>query len=341
MTLQAPFPAFGGKSKIAAEVWRRFGEPANYVEPFANSAAVLLKRPGWTERVNWIETINDSDGFISNFWRAVAADPEQVAHYADWPVNECDLHARHAWLVKNHLGTLATRLEGDPDLYDAKIAGWWVWGACCWIGSGWCSGIGPWQQVDGVLVKAEGNGVWRARPALGNAGQGVNRQLISLGSNGRGLGKAGSTDGPIAWMQALSAHLRRVRVACGDWSRVCGPSPTTKLGQTAVFLDPPYSVNDRDPALYAQDSLTVAHDVREWAIANGDNPQMRIALCGYEGEHAMPDSWTVYRWKASGGFGSQGNGSGRANAEREVVWFSPYCLSDGRHEQQHLWSLDL
>lgn len=356
MTLQAPFPAFGGKSKIAHVVWQRFGEPANFVEPFANSAAVLLKRPGWTERVNWIETINDADGFISNFWRAVAADPEQVAHYADWPVNENDLTARHAWLVRNHLGSLATKLEGDPDFYDAKIAGWWVWGACCWIGSGWCSGVGPWQQVDGELVAVGGRGVKRARPALGDAGRGVNRQLVHLGDAGQGvnrqrphLGDAGQgvnrkrpadPDGLIAWMQALSARLRRVRVACGDWSRVCGPSPTTKLGLTAVFLDPPYSdLANRDPGLYAVDSLDVAHEARAWAIANGDNPQMRIALCGYDGEHAMPEGWTSYRWKAHGGFGSQGdeNGNGRANAAREVVWFSPYCLADGRHEQQALW----
>lgn len=333
--LQAPFPAFGGKSKIAAEVWSRFGEPANYVEPFANSAAVLLRRPGWTLAVNWIETINDADGFISNFWRAVAADPEQVAHHADWPVNENDLHARHAWLVRNHLGTLASRLEGDPDYYDAKIAGWWVWGACCWIGSGWCSGNGPWQQVDGELINVGAGGVWKTRPALGNAGQGVNRKRPPLGSNGRGMG---DPSGILGWMQTLSARLRRVRVACGDWSRVCGPSPTVKLGLTAVFLDPPYSdAAGRSSDLYAVDSLDVAHECREWAIASGGNPLLRIALCGYDGEYAMPNGWKAYRWKAHGGFGSQGNGTGRENAHREIVWFSPHCLAPDRFHTPSLF----
>jgi len=47
---------------------------------------------------------------------------------------------------------LAARLETDPDYYDAKIAGWWVWGLCCWIGGGWCSGEGPWIMRDGQLV---------------------------------------------------------------------------------------------------------------------------------------------------------------------------------------------
>jgi hypothetical protein len=66
--------------------------------------------------------------------------------------------------------------------------------------------------------------------------------------------------------------------------------------------------------------------VREWAIENGDNPSLRIALCGYEGEHQMPDSWDCVAWKARGGYGSQGDGRGRENAARERIWFSPYCL---------------
>lgn len=43
--LRAPFPWFGGKRKVAEEVWRRFGRVENYVEPFFGSGAVLLGRP--------------------------------------------------------------------------------------------------------------------------------------------------------------------------------------------------------------------------------------------------------------------------------------------------------
>jgi hypothetical protein len=78
----------------------------------------------------------------------------------------------------------------------------------------------------------------------------------------------------------------------------------------------------------------VAHDVREWAIANGDNPLLRIALCGYDGEHVMPESWECVEWKAKGGYGSQGNGSGRENSGRERIWFSPHCLGAN---QPRLW----
>ena len=42
---KAPFPWFGGKARIAAQVWQRFGDVRNYVEPFFGSGAVLLNRP--------------------------------------------------------------------------------------------------------------------------------------------------------------------------------------------------------------------------------------------------------------------------------------------------------
>ncbi len=92
--LQAPFPYFGGKSRVALEVWRRFGDPKNYIEPFCGSCAVLLARPSEPK----IETVNDMDGLLTNFWRAVRAEPDAVADLMNWPVNEIDLEARHKWL---------------------------------------------------------------------------------------------------------------------------------------------------------------------------------------------------------------------------------------------------
>jgi DNA adenine methylase len=305
--LKAPFPWFGGKSRVAAQVWQRFGDVSNYVEPFAGSLAVLLGRP----HAPHVETVNDLDGYICNFWRAVQLDPEEVARHATNPVNECDLHARHAWLVQQR-DTLTARLMGDPEFFDAKIAGWWCWGICSWIGGGWCSGKGPWQSVDGVLVNTSdaGQGVNRKLPHLGNAGKGVNRKIEPI----------------MEWFAALADRLSRVRVACGDWSRVCGPSVTCKLGVTGVFLDPPYPTHDR-AELYTHDCGEVAYQVREWALANGGNPQLRIALCGYEGHWEMPDDWELFAWKTAGGYGSQGKGTrGAANAHRERIWFSPHCL---------------
>ena len=92
----------------------------------------------------------------------------------------------------------------------------------------------------------------------------------------------------------------------------------------AVFLDPPYSAERSE--VYEVDSSTVAHEVRAWALQRGDDPRYRIALCGYEGEHDMPDTWAVHEWKARGGYGSRARGRGRENAARERIWFSPHCL---------------
>lgn len=339
--IKAPFPWFGGKSRIADVVWERLGDVPNYVEPFFGSGAVLLARPPGIE--GRCETVNDLDGMVANFWRALRTDPSRVAHYADWPVNENDLHARHAWLV-GQKDSLQAHLEGDPDFYDAKIAGWWCWGICCWIGSGFCSGEGPWQVIDEQLVHLwdKGRGVNRQLVHLGNKGQGVNRKRPTLSHMGKGTNQPTAVGNLTEWFTALSERLRRVRVCCGDWSRVCTPTPTVKQGLTGVFLDPPYSESaGRTVNLYRKDCLNVAQDVREWGVERGDDPRMRIALCGYEGEHEMPDSWQCVAWKGAGGYGSQGDSRARTNTYRERIWFSPYCLKPDSIRNTAQMSLEL
>lgn len=70
MSLSAPFPYFGGKSRAAPLMWSLLGDVPNYIEPFAGSAAMLLARPGGAGKV---ETINDallSAGWTAHFWKA-------------------------------------------------------------------------------------------------------------------------------------------------------------------------------------------------------------------------------------------------------------------------------
>lgn len=326
--LKSPFPWFGGKRKIAGVVWERFGEVKNYVEPFFGSGSVLLSRPN----APGTETVNDLDGFVANFWRALQSDPDAVAFHAAWPVNECDLHARHAWLVGQKT-SMQSRLEGDPEWFDAKVAGWWCWGTAVWIGSGFCSGKGPWkvQDIDGVRqlvhVGDGGQGTERKRPSV-DWGRGVKRNRPHLRNGGQGVNGKRKKDSLLEYMQELADRMRRVRVCCGDWSRVVGQTVTYRQGLTAVFLDPPYAdTAGRDKRLYRVDSLSVAHNVREWAVAEGLNPLMRIALCGYEGEHVMPDDWECCSWNAGSGFGGQAKDGASENGKKERVWFSPHCLT--------------
>lgn len=313
VVLKSPFPWFGGKSRVAHHVWAALGDVDNYVEPFAGSLAVLLARPHESR----VETVNDLDRYVANFWRAMTSDPEAVAHYADWPVNEADLFSRHLWLVNEGRDALVAGLENDPEWFDPRIAGWWVWGQCCWIGSGWCSGEGPHRQ----------------RPHLGNAGRGVNRQLPHLGDAGQGVNRQLphlGDDPPIyAYMRALGERLRRVRVCCGDWKRVCTRGALSTGGTVGVFLDPPYGdAAKRTKGVYSTDSLSVARDVQEWCLANANDPRIRIVLAGYGDEHAEAlKEWRCLAWKGKRAYGTTaGGGINADNRGKERLWFSPSCL---------------
>lgn len=319
---KAPFPWFGGKRKVSNAVWSRFGDVAVYAEPFAGSLAVLLGRPG--EHEARVETVNDKDGFVCNAWRAILHDPCATAHHADWPANECDLHARHAWLTERR-SVLATRLEGDPEYYDSKIAGWWLWGLSQWIGGEFCSGKGPWSRVE----VAPGD-YWLVREKSENS---IPRQIIHLGSAGQGVKNRQGKSCLERWLQSLSDRLRYVRVCCGDWKRILTPSALCSgNGIKGIFLDPPYSAESgRDRNLYTVESGSVAHNVREWCLSAPG--AYRIALCGYAGEgHEELErfGWRVYSWCAKGGMSKdRGKGSG-GNNERERIWFSPACLADSQ-----------
>jgi hypothetical protein len=355
---KTPFPWFGGKSKAADLIWSRFGlDCGNYIEPFFGSGAVWLNRPA--EFAGWA-TINDLDGNIANVWRSMQAAPDAVAEAAFCPVNECDLHARHLWLV-NNAANLSTRLMADPDYHEPRTAGWWIWGACSWIGSGWCAGDGPWRaepdadeipaltlgdggrgvkrklpHLDGGRgVKRKlphlggGRGVKRKLPHLGG-GQGVKRQLPHLGDGGKGvkrqlphLGDGGKgVNRKLGWLKEWFAELSERM----DDARVC-------CGDWERIMSPGTMTRNGiaavllDPpyslteAVYAHDSSTVSADVRAWCRANGGDPKLRIALCGHDTEHnELTDIGWTVETWAKGG-GYQGAD------DRERIWFSPACIN--------------
>lgn len=335
--IKAPFPYFGGKAKIAPMVWSRLGDVAHYVEPFFGSGAVLLARP---HRPN-TETINDADGFVANFWRAVQAEPDAVADGMNWPVNEVDLEARHRWLcTMPDKEEFLDRMKHDPEHYDVKRAAWWCWGLAAWIGSGWCGG----EYYPDAPGRSHGTGVVAGankRPHLGDGGLGVHRQCPHLGNGGNGE-TARRGEVLLMWMQQIADRMRNVRVCCGDWARICTDGATAYGSTVGVFLDPPYSAEAlRDDDIYRCEDLGVAHAVRDWCIARTADPRYRIVLAGYEGEHNDLEAhgWSVVSWKANGGMAHVAKNTdtqGRANAHRERLWCSPSCGSDGRDT---LWQI--
>ncbi len=335
-TMPSLFPYFGNKRKVASLVWARLGNVSNYVEPFAGSAAVLLRRPEEHEWWTRTETINDADCYIANFWKALAAEPDEVARLAaGWPVNEALLTSVHLHLVQQRT-QMTERIMADPFYYDVQVAAWWLWGVCQYIGADWTSGIGPYTGGRGPSISNGGTepGVYRKTPMIGGGhpGKGIHRRR-------RGLTRdlLTSTVEEVAKDAVTIANrLRNVRVACGDWSRVVGQAAEPNRGHfTGIFLDPPYDPSERRSDLYAVESTRtqpVHEEVRTWALAHGEDTNKRIVYCGYstptEDDLFRQAGWTPIRWKAAGGYGLVGDNRARGNAAREIMWCSPNCLAE-------------
>lgn len=313
MSLRAPFPWFGGKRRIAAEVWERLGDPAVYVEPFAGSLAVLLHRRRPAPR----ELVCDIDGGLVNFWRAVKWAPGEVARWADWPTLHDDLTARHAWLCR-WLSEAGPQLRADPDYFDAKAAGWWVWGLSLWIGTDWCRApqLGEANRIPNV-------------PANGNPG-GVSAQrdqipCIPRKSGGRGV-DATRIQRPdiLQWFQRLQRRLSRVIVLNRGWESALSPSilqdtATSGPPSVGILLDPPYGGTDTYAAP-TDDSVAAA--AYRWALEHGD--RYRIAYCAFDGDFEWPDAWAV-RVRTF-----QGRHDTASRDRRDLVAYSPACVPEAQ-----------
>lgn len=290
--LRAPFPYFGGKRDVASLIWERLGLVRQYIEPFCGSAAVLLAAP----RPASLEVVGDVNGFLANFWRATKCQPAAVAREADYPVSHIDLGARHIWLMgqREHLGQ---QLQDPLWPGDARIAGWWLWGQCCWIGSGWCE--------------------WSGKvPHASDAGMGVQALGQVPHASSAGMGDLLTSSGQTAWrwLHELAARLERVRVVHGAWDRCLNNHYGAE--STAVFLDPPYRAFE---SLYG--SEPVADAVEAWAR---ENAGLRVAVCGHLGDYPSLDAagfvtlpWTRKRHTYGGS----------DTTDKEAIWFSPACLT--------------
>lgn len=302
------FPYFGGKRSVARDVWARLGDPKQYIEPFCGSAAVLFaaKQPAS------LEVIGDANGFIANFWRAAKHQPAAVAEAADYPVSHVDQGARHGWLMEQR-DRLGAELQ-DPDWPgDAKVAGWWLWGQCSWIGSGWCE----WGKVSnaGVGIQAAGK-----VPHVGSAGVGIQAagQVPHVGNAGMGHLLTSGGQAAWVWLHKVAARLERVRVVHGAWDRCLNHHYGGD--STAVFLDPPYRAFE---GLYGV-KAPVADEVAAWAA---EHPHLSVAICGHVGDYDLP-GWDAVQWDRG-----RATYGGTKTTDQECIWYSPACRKVGRAEQ--------
>lgn len=308
-TLVAPFPYFGGKRHVADMVWDLLGDVDAYVEPFAGSAAVLLGRPNPLPKR---EILNDLDGWITNLWRAVREAPDDVIRNARGPITELDLHARAAWLKERNTPELVSWLEGDPEHFDAKAAGWWLYATIGSIGGG--TRPGPWVQRDGLLQKVVG-------------GQdGITRSIPHISRGRAGLKHLDET------IPSLQERMKNVIITCGDWKRPLSKS-LRYYSSVGVFLDPPYESRSRTVdglSLYASDGHDVSREVREWCRTAPSG--WRVVLCGYDNEHdeLLDANWRkVDPPKAV----SSGYNVSDLNSRRDRLWASPSCMAERTSQQ--------
>lgn len=198
------------------------------------------------------------------------------------------------------------RLRSDPGFYDPLVAAWWLWGIDLWIGSGWCRDL---------EARAPRPKMPRSDP------------------------RRSAKRSVAAHLTALQKRLRGVRVLCGDWERAVGPSSLTatlrkqgggRIGHTAVLLDPPYETSSE---LYSGSVTKVCRDVWRWAEEHGNDPHLRIVVCGYDGEWSPPEGWATIAWTKRRAYASHAG-----NGERERLWCSPACLPVDRPQQAGLFA---
>lgn len=127
------------------------------------------------------------------------------------------------------------------------------------------------------------------------------------------------------WEIEVVERIKRVEILSGDWSRCLTNSTIGRLQDfrsVGVFLDPPYGEGS---VPYEDRTGTVARDVWDWAVLNGDNPRLRIVVAGYEDGRTLPNGWTTIERIEHGGYGVRNKANG--NRFRERLWCSPHCHS--------------
>lgn len=279
----APFPYNGGKAKVADVVWDRFGKTDYYIEPFAGSCAVLLNCPYELKNGG---VINDKNGMLINFWRSMKYCPDKVETHIPPFDHEADLAAWHSLLHEEH-NNLVGKVQSDTEYCDPEYAARWVHGMSTWNCGSWSN---PRKNMRKPNVTKKG--------------------IIGIRAKSRRerLGEV---------FQSIQNKLEYFSIVCGDWKRPFNEGVLKRPDCLGIFLDPPYSHEDRDTCYGTFDDRSLSEEVEDFALTYGNDDNKRIAVCGYEGEYDFPDTWEQYSWSTQTQYG-----------ELESIWFSPHCHSN-------------
>jgi site-specific DNA-adenine methylase len=300
MTLKQIFRYPGGKRRVVPIINQRFGKIDVRIDAFTGSSAWILA----SEPAKY-EVVNDADGYVVNYLRAIREAPDEVARYLDFPAAELEIMATGIF-QKHHLSELAARLGADPDYYDAKTAARWAY-----------------LMAHKITLAAPEPGAWGVKD--GKLTFGIKDGIKRYGTNfpGSFLARLVKEGKVSEYLNALAARLKNVTILWNDFETILNSSVTNpRNGIIGILLDPPYTPM-KTRVVYTIESADIWDRAARWAVANGKKQHLRIAVCGYFTEEAdamFPQTWERYRWKQTGRLPQQ---------RRECIWFSPLCEKEG------------
>ena len=300
MTLKQIFRYPGGKRRVVPVINQCFGKIDVRVDAFTGSSAWVLA----SEPVKY-EVVNDADGYVVNYLRAIREAPDEVARYLDVPPAELEVMA-FAIFQKHKLPELVAKLGADSDFYDAKIAARWAY-----------------LMAYKITLASPERGAWGVRD--GNLTFGVEDGVKRYGMNFPNpfLARLVREGRVSEYLNALSARLKNVTILWNDFEAILNSFITNERnGVIGILLDPPYTPM-KNRVVYFTETEDVWNRTARWAVENGEKKHLRIAVCGYFTEQTnalFPQSWERYLWKQAGWLPQQ---------QKECIWFSPYCVKEG------------
>lgn len=218
-------------------------------------------------------------------------------------INDLDHHVANLWRALQHNPEEVWRLTKTPQSeVELKARHLWL--------KNWKPY--DFKDVDAYDTQAAGFWLWVMSVSIGMGDSQLRRQGKPSGIKGRSFTKE--------QFDEVVERIQRIEVLCGDWKR-CLTKSTIRFdtfNTIGIFLDPPYGVGT---ASYTNDGGVVASEVWDWAVANGNNPQLRIVVAGYEDGRVLPEGWSTIERIEQGAYGKD-NG----NRKLERLWLSPYCL---------------
>lgn len=159
--MRPPFTYYGGKQRMASRIVPLLPKHTVYVEPFCGGATILFAKP-WPSVTNvdhYREVINDTNGYVVNFFRQLRDNPDEL-------VRLCSLtpYSREECMVAKNLseGTDVERARrfftNVSQSFAHKIGGGWGTGVYSKDSAAtWCSKIrslhGTAERLLGVSIE--------------------------------------------------------------------------------------------------------------------------------------------------------------------------------------------